>query len=484
MNKLFGVFLTACLVSVLWLGPSTLRRIRDEKPFPIELIAKFEPWQKFHDLERSAPPWEGLKKLGFSTLLTENADPLHLRRLRQQGWHIGIILTQRTPLEHLDQLSDALVVIDESADRVSSAFITRLTSRPNLRLVKLEFQRTPSFRWVPAPLLRAVRIAHDIPIAQLSDLSPVVTQSRYLRAVNERRVPVLIFSPHPALPQHAQQLAWLSSLLDDLLRSGAEFGVHSPPTLPTISLRSLQLRRWGAWLIALLIPCLLGWGLSRAAPFPSGFSVWTSYGWVCLTVLAGGLWISYLLDHPAFSNKLIEFPAVKAALTAPLWGLAVMLAWSAKKDITVFLRKPAAVYHTAAVSFFTLLAFSSLSLLVIRSGNTGAITFPMEMPLRELLENWFGARPRFKEFLIGYPALMAYLMAPSIGLSRSTQSSRWLLLIGLIGPISSLNTFCHAHAPLSLSLLRTFHSVWLGGIIGLIATEIIKNVELRIKNYK
>ena len=44
-----------------------------------------------------------------------------------------------------------------------------------------------------------------------------------------------------------------------------------------------------------------------------------------------------------------------------------------------------------------------------------------------------------------------------------------LLLGGAIGQVDVLNTFCHAHTPVLLSLLRVVNGLWLGVIAGVIA---------------
>jgi|GEM_PF-2343709 len=107
--------------------------------------------------------------------------------------------------------------------------------------------------------------------------------------------------------------------------------------------------------------------------------------------------------------------------------------------------------------------------LLLRTGHgTVADATGWELLFRERLESFFGVRPRFKEFLIGYPCLW---------LGFSLKDRRWsrpLLLIGLVGPLSLINTYCHAHTPLAVSFLRSFHGLWLGTILGLLLTWGVK----------
>ncbi|MCK5768254.1 MAG: hypothetical protein KAH35_07785, partial [Candidatus Atribacteria bacterium] len=47
-----------------------------------------------------------------------------------------------------------------------------------------------------------------------------------------------------------------------------------------------------------------------------------------------------------------------------------------------------------------------------------------------------------------------------------------IIIIGTIGPVTLINTFCHIHTPFLFSLLRTFNGVWLGLLVGLFVISI------------
>ena len=125
-------------------------------------------------------------------------------------------------------------------------------------------------------------------------------------------------------------------------------------------------------------------------------------------------------------------------------------------------------------------------------GNAGAgWKLGSEQLLRDRLEDLLVARPRFKEFAIGYPLLLlglhmrsstASLTPPSLfkGEGDRALGEGWSLLIaiGMIGPISVVNTFCHLHSPLYLALWRTANGIVLGSAIGL---ALLGLVSLRAK---
>jgi Family of unknown function (DUF5693) len=109
--------------------------------------------------------------------------------------------------------------------------------------------------------------------------------------------------------------------------------------------------------------------------------------------------------------------------------------------------------------------------LLSRSGNEGKAPGMLESMLREFLEGTLGARPRSKEFLFAHPVFLlgAYLAV-------KYKNAIYLMIIGIIGQSSIVNTFTHLHTPLEVSALRTVYGLVLGLIIGLLliaAWEII-----------
>lgn len=101
-----------------------------------------------------------------------------------------------------------------------------------------------------------------------------------------------------------------------------------------------------------------------------------------------------------------------------------------------------------------------------RSGNTSGLTVSsMEIRIREILENIFLARPRFKEMIIGYPALLTMVY-----LYHRYKENLILLVLGLgvvMGSISMVNSFCHVFTAISISASRTLAGLLIGLIIGI-----------------
>ena len=108
---------------------------------------------------------------------------------------------------------------------------------------------------------------------------------------------------------------------------------------------------------------------------------------------------------------------------------------------------------------------------LIRSGNFPVIPVPeFERVFRDGLEELFGVRPRFKEFLIGHPLLILGLVLQSRSNPERPdfiKDGRIWIWLGWVGQISILNTFLHFHSPLMSGILRTFHGWWLGLLVSL-----------------
>jgi hypothetical protein len=112
-----------------------------------------------------------------------------------------------------------------------------------------------------------------------------------------------------------------------------------------------------------------------------------------------------------------------------------------------------------------LLALAGLALVVARTGNDpGVGVSGFELKGRALLDRLLPVRPRTKEFLIGHPAFI-------LGLAWWWRGRRRLAIpcfvVGSLGQVSLLNTFCHIHTPLLISAWRDGLGLILGTLLGM-----------------
>ncbi|MBM7624157.1 DUF5693 family protein [Sporohalobacter salinus] len=120
---------------------------------------------------------------------------------------------------------------------------------------------------------------------------------------------------------------------------------------------------------------------------------------------------------------------------------------------------------------FVLIFLAVVGIIYIgRTGNQPLIPVPkLEIIIRNWLEDILLVRPRFKSFLIGHPLL---IMAIWLVLDRYRNLNISVLLGGLIGQITIINTFSHIHTPLWVSILRVGLGLVLGVIIGVLLIKL------------
>lgn len=116
---------------------------------------------------------------------------------------------------------------------------------------------------------------------------------------------------------------------------------------------------------------------------------------------------------------------------------------------------------------------------ILRTGHDSSIEVSnFEMLFRNTLEDKLLARPRTKEFLFAFPAVMMMVY------TSVRRFKLWPIIFGLasvIGLTSVINTFMHIRTPLYLGFIRTGYSLLFGIIIGIIAIFVF---ELLHKLYK
>ena len=190
---------------------------------------------------------------------------------------------------------------------------------------------------------------------------------------------------------------------------------------------------------------------------------------IILITLSGALLIAALLSNNKFMLGIEQFSGIKISYLAPLL-LVLAIMWlkvnKGKLMILENIKKPILVEHVIIMVFFAVF----LVIYISRSGNFSFLpVLSIEEKIRIFLEKTLIARPRNKEFLIGYPAL---LLAMSMNFLKVKEFKIPIIIIGTIGPVTLINTFCHIHTPFLFSMLRTFNGVWLGLALGLIAVTI------------
>ncbi len=187
--------------------------------------------------------------------------------------------------------------------------------------------------------------------------------------------------------------------------------------------------------------------------------------------LIGGLCVGGLLNGLPYFVKADAFEGVKIAHFLPI-GLIGLYFFLRNTDVKAALKTPI-FWQQAGIGMLLLVGFAFMA---SRTGNDGpAGVSGLELKLRALLDQILYVRPRTKEFMIGHPALII-----AIGLAASKRASGgWLavaMMVGAIGQTSMVNTMCHLHTPITVSLARIGVGLVVGGILGAIGWGVLSRV--------
>ncbi len=182
--------------------------------------------------------------------------------------------------------------------------------------------------------------------------------------------------------------------------------------------------------------------------------------------LLGGLLIAGLHSEVEYLLKFSQFRGIKLAFILPIVWITL---WSLKEFGTGLLQ----LINRPITPVGLLLAGTlgiGITAYLLRSGNL-AILKPsaFEDAIRTFLENTLIARPRNKEFLIGYPAAALFVF---FYFRNKIALLPVFAVFMQMGQVSVLNTLCHFHSPLSLSLLRIFNGFWAGLLVAALAVAL------------
>lgn len=182
---------------------------------------------------------------------------------------------------------------------------------------------------------------------------------------------------------------------------------------------------------------------------------------VLLWSVLGGFAVGALMGDRSYLMGDLIFSGVKAAQAIPLLLCLVLFAVPAVKR---FLEGPVTKKKLLPLLFVAVLLLAAGGVLILRSGDVGGVS-ALETAFRNGLEYSFYARPRTKELLIAVPFM-------AVGFTALGRRSALLTLLAslcfALESVSVVNTFCHAVAPLHVSLIRSALGAGIGCVPGLI----------------
>jgi hypothetical protein len=357
---------------------------------------------------------------------------------------------------------------------------------------------------------------HSIPQEEMENLSVKEMKERFLRAVRERGIRALYVHtlqyPESGMELLDTNTAFISDLKSSLIKGGYSIGEASSPKGSATGAFARMLIGLGVasgvilllayfveinyfLVIAMLIfiaaiPSTKILALLSTIVFPS-YAVISQFpakkedivnSFISVPIVMvmsiaaitglGAMFTAALLTSPSYMLGASTFSGVKLAFIMPILIISGYFflrdeqgSLKIKKmypKIKELLNMNIKVLHVALL----LIAAVAGAILILRSGNFGLPVPGVEKAARGALENALLIRPRTKEFLIGYPALII----ASIYYLRGGNAWLWLMLaIGALAPISLTNSFCHIHTPLMITAIRSVMGLVLGIAVGLLA---------------
>ncbi len=184
-------------------------------------------------------------------------------------------------------------------------------------------------------------------------------------------------------------------------------------------------------------------------------------GAMCLGTLVSGL--DYYVNNNIFRGIKLSL-LVPVAYTTVVYYFMFIKAKkrSVVKDLGTVLNAQIKVYWVIIAGVILVVAGYYL----LRSGNVSEIS-SLEGAMRSALTNLFSVRPRTKEFLIGYPALVLFVYYAK---KTDCQLIRWILATAMsILAASVTNSFCHVFTNFSVITMRTIN----GLIVGLVIAAVV-----------
>ncbi len=217
---------------------------------------------------------------------------------------------------------------------------------------------------------------------------------------------------------------------------------------------------------------------------------------VSLVSVVGGLAVAGLLNELPYFIRAAQFEGVKLAVFLPIAVVAIYFLMRGT-DLKAAFKNP----MTWASALVAILILAALAFMSSRTGNDNpAGVSDLELKMRFLLDQILLVRPRTKEFMVGHPLLVIGIGMLLAGRRRREEVSpegpeppalsssgaqaiaargggltaALFLAGGAIGQTDVVNTMCHIHTPVVLSLMRVGVGMVAGCIIGLAVWAVAK----------
>ncbi len=200
----------------------------------------------------------------------------------------------------------------------------------------------------------------------------------------------------------------------------------------------------------------------------AGTQLVRSLGWTVAATgvaLLGALVVVGIMSSPLAMEEIERFRGVRLVLALP--PLIALTLYLFDRRFGSGVERPRDVFLSPVLTYQLLAGVAIIAagaLMLVRSGNDSEVSpSPFELAFRHLLTATLSVRPRFKEFLIGFPAIM---LLPAL-LPPHRRAIGWLLALCIgVGIGDVIDTFSHLHTPIEISVLRIVNGLVAGAVVG------------------
>lgn len=180
-------------------------------------------------------------------------------------------------------------------------------------------------------------------------------------------------------------------------------------------------------------------------------------------ILAGGMAIASFYGTTSAALRITPFSGVKLTLLLPPLLLLVhdLKTRVHPESVSEICVRPAIWGELVLIGVMML----ALLVMALRSDNVSNVP-AIEVTFRDFMEKLLIIRPRTKEFLIGYPMLVVYWYLVRRGMAAHYREV--FRMAASLAFCSAINTFCHFHTFIRLSVIRVLNGWWLGLALGVL----------------
>jgi len=361
--------------------------------------------------------------------------------------------------------------------------VNRKIRKKNIKLYSIEFADQKGFKSVSrgCRVVRLHSIPEELPVEQLTE--------RIVRAAKERGIRAFYFKNQ----KHLDKLGEIKSRLEKAgFTVGPAEGIKPDSKSNILSMAGLAAGLTGIFVLLSIPASFIAAFIISAAVclvfLPSVFlsvtimlaavffpvagikaaemnkgKYYKNFFTFLLFSISAGIMIASASALPVYLVKLEQIRGIKISLVLPL----IISFFILYEDIPRKLKEPLKREEFFIAVFF----LAAAAVYLARSSNSfPSFVADTELKIRGFLEKVFIYRPRFKEFLWGHPLLLSGLYFYKTGFKYS----KILIIAGLMGQTSIINTFMHIHSPVTGAFVRTFWGILLGFPLGILLAAAVK----------